>query len=273
MRKPTVSLSSTDSGDACLLEVKGLSKSFKGLLAVDDYHLHLRRGEILGIIGPNGAGKTTVFNLITGILAPTAGQIHFKSRNITGQVPHRIAREGMARTFQNIRLFDSLAAVENVKVGLQMHGRVGLGETLLSLPSFVRRERALEDEALHLLDLFGLADQRHSPAHSLAFGLQRRLEIACALATHPDLLLLDEPAAGMNPSEKEELLALIGQIQQSFNLTIILIEHDMRVIMGICHRIQTLNYGEIIAEGIPAEIQNNPQVIEAYLGHGRLTTN
>jgi branched-chain amino acid transport system ATP-binding protein len=256
-----------------LLEVTGLSKSFKGLLAVDGYHVQLRRGEILGIIGPNGAGKTTVFNLITGTLTPTAGQIHFKGHDIAGQLPHRIARQGMARTFQNIRLFGSLSALQNVKVGLQMHGRVGLGETLLSLPSFVRRERALEDEALRLLELFGLADQRHSPANSLAFGFQRRLEIACALATRPDLLLLDEPAAGMNPSEKEELVALIGQIQQNFDLTIILIEHDMRVIMGICHRIQTLNYGEIIAEGTPAEIQNHPQVIEAYLGHGRLASN
>jgi branched-chain amino acid transport system ATP-binding protein len=268
-----VSLSSPDSGDGCLLEVKGLSKSFKGLLAVDGYHVQLRRGEILGIIGPNGAGKTTVFNLITGILTPTAGQIHFKGRDITGQMPHRIAREGMVRTFQNIRLFSSQSVLENVKVGLQMHRRTGLGETLLSLPSFVRRERMLEDEAIGLLELFGLADQSHNPAHSLAFGFQRRLEIACALATRPDLLLLDEPAAGMNPSEKEELVALIGHIQQDFDLTIILIEHDMRMIMGICHRIQTLNYGEIIAEGTPTEIQNHPQVIEAYLGHGRLASN
>jgi branched-chain amino acid transport system ATP-binding protein len=256
--------------DDCLLEVVGLSKSFKGLLAVDDYRVQLRRGEILGIIGPNGAGKTTVFNLITGTLVPTAGRVHFKGQDITGHLPYRIARRGMARTFQTIRLFDSMSALDNVRVGLQMHGQAGLGETLLSLPGFARRERALESEALRLLDLFGLADQRHSQAHGLPFGLQRRLEIACALATRPDVLLLDEPAAGMNPREKEDLLSLIGQIKQAFELTIVLIEHDMRVIMGICHRIQTLNYGRIIAEGSPAEIQNHPQVVEAYLGHGRI---
>jgi branched-chain amino acid transport system ATP-binding protein len=264
-----MSLSSPDTGDACLLEVEGLSKSFKGLLAVDDYRVKLCRGEILGIIGPNGAGKTTVFNLITGILAPTAGQVVFKGRDITGYVPYRIARQGIARTFQTIRLFDALSALENIKVGLQMHGRAGLGETLLSLPGFTRHERALTSEAVRLLELFGLVEQRHSAAHSLPFGLQRRLEIACALATRPELLLLDEPAAGMNPSEKEDLVALISQIKQAFDLTIILIEHDMRVIMGICDRIQTLNYGEIIAEGSPAQIQNHPQVIEAYLGHSR----
>jgi len=265
-----MSVSNPETRDACLLEVKGLSKSFKGLLAVSRYHVKLCRGEILGIIGPNGAGKTTVFNLITGTLAPTAGQVYFKSQDITGHSPYRIARQGIARTFQNIRLFRSLSVLENVKVGLQMHGRAGLGETLLSLPGFTRRERSLTDAALQFLELFGLADQRHSPAHSLPFGLQRRLEIASSLATRPELLLLDEPAAGMNPREKEELVALIGQIKQDFELTIVLIEHDMRVIMGICDRIQTLNYGEVIAEGSPVEIQNHPQVIEAYLGHSHL---
>jgi branched-chain amino acid transport system ATP-binding protein len=264
-----MSLSSLDARDTCLLEVTGLAKSFKGLLAVDDYYVKLCQGEILGIIGPNGAGKTTVFNLITGILTPTAGRIHFKGQDITGRLPYHIARQGIARTFQTVRLFPALSALENIKVGLQMHGRAGLGETLLSLPSFARRERSLESEAVRLLELLGLADQQHDQAHSLPFGLQRRLEIASALATRPELLLLDEPAAGLNPREKEELVALIWQIKQAFDLTIILIEHDMRVIMDICDRIQTLNYGEVIAEGSPAEIQNHPQVIEAYLGHGR----
>jgi len=256
--------------DDYVLEVTDLSKAFKGLLAVDRYGLKLCRGETLGIIGPNGAGKTTVFNLITGALAPTTGRVRFQGRDITRRPPHQIARQGIARTFQNIRLFRSLSVLENVTIGIQMHGQAGLGETLLSLPSFARCERALTHQARRLLELFNLADQLHSPAHSLAYGHQRRLEIACALATRPHLLLLDEPAAGMNPSEKEELMALIGRIKADFGLTIILIEHDMRVIMGVCSRIQTLNHGSVIAEGSPTEIQNNPHVIEAYLGHSQL---
>jgi branched-chain amino acid transport system ATP-binding protein len=184
-------------------------------------------------------------------------------------MPHQVARRGIARTFQNIRLFRSLSVLDNVKVGLQMHARPGLAPTLLSLPSFGRQEQKLAEEAARLLEIFGLADLHHHPANSLAFGYQRRLEIAVTLATRPELLLLDEPAAGMNPSEKTELMALIGQIKQDFGLTIVLIEHDMRVIMGICDRIQTLNYGRIIAEGTPEETRNHPAVIEAYLGHSR----
>jgi branched-chain amino acid transport system ATP-binding protein len=252
-----------------LLEAEGLTKAFKGLLAVHNYCVRVSKGEILGIIGPNGAGKTTVFNLITGVLAPTRGWIRFKGQNIVGRTPHEIARMGIARTFQNIRLFRALSVRENVMLGLQMHARAGLGETVLSLPRFLERERRLADEAMHLLELFDLDHLWASQAQSLSFGHQRRLEIATALATRPSLLLLDEPAAGMNPSEKEELMGLIHHIHKEFDLTIIIIEHDMRVIMGICQRIQTLNYGEVIAEGTPAEIQANPRVIEAYLGHSQ----
>ncbi len=223
---------------------------------------------IWGVIGPNGAGKTTLFNLVTGVLTLSEGQIFFQGRDITNLASHQIARLGVVRTFQNVRLFGPLSVLENIKIGLQMHAKASLWETILSLPSFGRQESKLEEEAYHLLELFGLETYRDTAAHSLPFGLQRRLEIASALATHPTLLLLDEPAAGMNPSETDELMALIGRVRDEFALTIMLIEHDMRVIMSICDYIQTLNYGEIIAQGTPAEIQNNSQVIEAYLGGG-----
>ncbi len=255
--------------NSTLLEIHNLSKAFRGVEALLDYHLKLYEGELLGIIGPNGAGKTTLFNLITGVLKPTRGQIIFQHQDITGLAPEAVCRLGIARTFQNVRLFRSLSALENVRIGLQMDQSAGIGETLLSLPSFGRREQSLEQEAMRLLKLFGLQHFRDTPARNLPYGFQRKLEIASALATHPRLLLLDEPAAGMNPSETDELMALIQRIRHDFDLTIILIEHNMRVIMGICERIQALNYGAVIAEGTPDEIQNNPHVIEAYLGESQ----
>lgn len=249
-----------------LLRIENLSKAFHGLLALNDYNLSLEGGLIWGVIGPNGAGKTTLFNLITGVLVPTAGKVFFQGQDITNLASHQIARLGVVRTFQSIRLFGPLSVLDNIKIGFQIQAKANLWETILSLPSFGRKERELEEEAYHLLELFGLETYCYTPASSLPFGFQRRLEIASALATHPTLLLLDEPAAGMNPSETDELMALIGRIRDEFALTIMLIEHDMRVIMNICDYIQTLNYGEIIAQGAPGEIQNNSQVIEAYLG-------
>jgi branched-chain amino acid transport system ATP-binding protein len=251
------------------LEIYDLAKSFRGLQALLDYNLKLRQGELLGIIGPNGAGKTTLFNLITGVLEPTAGRIVFQGREITHLPSEAVCRLGIARTFQNVRLFRALSALENVRIGLQMHQAAGFSATLLSLPSFLQRERTLEEEAMHLLRLFGIEHAWDTPARNLAYGIQRRLEIASALATRPQVLLLDEPAAGMNPSETEEVMALIRRVKREFDLTIILIEHNMRVVMVICERIQALNYGAVIAEGTPEEIQNNERVIEAYLGESQ----
>jgi branched-chain amino acid transport system ATP-binding protein len=258
--------SSTHSDNDFLLEVEGVSKAFKGLLAVDGYHLRLRAGEILGIIGPNGAGKTTVFNLLTGYLRPTKGTIRFSGRDITHNPPHKIAALGIGRTFQNIRLFPSMSVIENVKAAQQLHDKDNLLTTLLTWPSFQARENRLAQESLEQLGLFELSDRADQPATSLPYGDQRRLEIVRALALRPRLLLLDEPTAGMNPHESMEVLQLIRQIRERYDLTIIIVEHNMPVVMQLSHRIQALNYGQIIAEGSPEEIRSNPQVIEAYLG-------
>jgi branched-chain amino acid transport system ATP-binding protein len=255
-----------ETSDGCLLEVKQLSKTFKGLLAVDGYSLQLRQGEILGIIGPNGAGKTTVFNLLTGYLRPTTGTIHFAGQDITHRPPEHITALGIGRTFQNIRLFPSMTVLENVKAAQQLHDRDNLVTTLLTWSSFRSRENRLAKESLEQLALFELADRADQPSTSLPYGDQRRLEIVRALALRPKLLLLDEPTAGMSPHESIEVLHLIKQIRERYDLTIIVVEHNMPVIMQLSDRIQALNYGQIIAEGTPEEIRGNPDVIEAYLG-------
>jgi branched-chain amino acid transport system ATP-binding protein len=256
----------TATGNRYLLEVEQVSKAFNGLRAVDGYGLKLRPGEILGIIGPNGAGKTTVFNLLTGYIRPTAGTIHFSGEDITHRPPEKIAAMGIGRTFQNIRLFSSMTVLENVKAAQQLHDSDNLVTTLLTWPSFRAREARLAQESLEQLALFELADRADQPATSLPYGDQRRLEIVRALALRPRLLLLDEPTAGMSPHESMDVLQLIREIRDRYDLTIIIVEHNMPVIMQLSDRIQALNYGQIIAEGKPDEIRGNPDVIEAYLG-------
>lgn len=252
--------------DPFLLEVEGLTKSFRGLLAVDGYSLKLLPGEILGIIGPNGAGKTTAFNLVTGYIQPTHGKIWFDGHNITHLSPDRIATLGIGRTFQNIRLFPTMSVLDNVKSAQQLRDPDTIFTTLLSWPSFLARERRLAERSLEQLALFELADKAEVPSTTLSYGDQRRLEIVRALALRPKLLLLDEPTAGMNPSESMEVLELILRIREEYDLTIIIVEHNMPLVMQLCERIQVLSYGEIIAEGSPEQIRANPQVIEAYLG-------
>ena len=249
-----------------LFEIKGLTKNFGGLTAVNDLNLQMEKNELVGLIGPNGAGKTTVFNLVTGIYQPTAGTVRLEEKDITGLPPHEIGRLGIARTFQNLRLFRGLSVIQNVTTATQLQYDYGFISVLFRAPIFRKQEREIRDKAMEYLDMVGLADQWNSKAGSLPYGLQRKLEIARALALSPKLLLLDEPAAGMNPDESLDLMDMIQGLRKQLDLTILVIEHHMELVMGICERIVVLNFGATIATGTPAEIQANPEVITAYLG-------
>lgn len=249
-----------------MLDVKGLSISFGGLKAVNDFDISIEKEQLYGLIGPNGAGKTTVFNLLTGVYKPTAGKIILDGEDITGKSIIEINKDGVARTFQNIRLFKELTVIENVKVGLHNHHHYSVVEGILHVGKYRKMENEMTEKAMGLLKVFDLDKEAQYKASNLPYGKQRKLEIARALATDPKLLLLDEPAAGMNPNETAELMDTIRFVRDKFHMTILLIEHDMKLVSGICEKLTVLNFGQVLAQGSTTEVLNNPQVITAYLG-------
>lgn len=249
-----------------MLKITNLGISFGGLRAVDDFNIEIEKGELYGLIGPNGAGKTTVFNLLTGVYKPTDGTIILDGKDITGKSTIEINKAGIARTFQNIRLFKQMSVLDNVKVGLHNKYRYSVATGILRLPKFFKTEKQMDEEALELLKVFDLDKEASYLASNLPYGKQRKLEIARALATQPKLLLLDEPAAGMNPNETRELMDTIKYIRDNFDMTVLLIEHDMRLVGGICERLTVLNFGQELASGATSDVLSNPEVITAYLG-------
>lgn len=249
-----------------MLEVRNLGISFGGLRAVDTFNVTIEQGELYGLIGPNGAGKTTIFNLLTGVYKPNSGTIKLDGKELVGKKTIDINKAGVARTFQNIRLFKDLTVLDNVKVGLHNHHHYSTVEGILRFPRYFKIEKEMDEKAMELLKVFDLDKEADFLAANLPYGKQRKLEIARALATNPKLLLLDEPAAGMNPNETQELMETIRFVREKFQMTILLIEHDMKLVSGICEKLTVLNFGQVLAQGETAEVLNNPEVITAYLG-------